>query len=265
MHLKNRPLFIIAILFVLTQINSLILAQELSLTNRPYLFQGEVKADSINIRSDSSINSEVICKVNKAQVLDVLSELYGWYKIRLPVCAPSYIKKDLVLLNANNTASVLKNNVNIRLYPNTSAKILGRAQKGDLVKVFEEKADWYKIEPIKESFGWIHKNFVGKLEEKKIEPVQKEDNKIAGSEEKKEEVPENKKITLEGIIRPKVFIRVATHKLIAEDNKLYLLKGDKEYISSFNHHKARLTGRIAQANSGGKLPVLEVEKIEAID
>lgn len=258
MHLKRSLLSIIAILSVFAQVNTQLLAQELSPTNRPYLFQGEVKADNINIRSDSSINAEVVCKVNRLEVLDVLSELYDWYKIRLPVCAPSYIKKDLILLNADNTASVLRNNVNIRLHPNTSAKILGKAQKGDSVKVLEEKADWYRIEPIKESFGWIHKNFVGKLEEKKIEP-------IAVAEEKKKEVPEEKKITLQGIIKPKVFKRVATHKLLTIDNELYLLKGDKVYISSFNHRKARLTGKITETNSGQNLPILEVEKIEAID
>lgn len=265
MHLKNLHRIIITILFVLAQINTFILAQDLSPLDKPYLFQGEVGADNINIRSDSSINSEVICRVNKGEAMDVAAELYDWYKIRLPVSAPSYIKKDLVLLNSDNTAIVLKNNVNIRLHPDTSARILGRANKNDLVKVLEERADWYRIEPVKESFGWIHKNFVKKIEEKKIELVQKDDNKVVGAEEKKEEAAGSKKITLEGIIRPKVFKRVATHKLIAKDHKLYLLKGDKEYLNSFNHQSVRLTGKITDINTGQKPVLLEVEKIEVIN
>ncbi|MDD4954368.1 MAG: SH3 domain-containing protein [Candidatus Omnitrophica bacterium] len=270
MRLKKCPLIGIAVLAILVQINTSLLAQDSATTPtpKPYLFRGNVKTDSINIRTDSSVNSEVICKVNKSETLEVLAELYDWYKVRLPTFAPSYVKKDLVLLNPDNTAVVVKNNVNIRLRPDTSSRILGRVNKNEPVRVLEEKEGWYKIEPVKDSFGWIHKNFVARIEEQKaaaLEPVQATEDKIAVTQQNKAQVADDKKITLEGVIRPKVFKRIATHKLITKDNQLYLLKGDREYLSSFTHSNVRVTAKPADTDTAGKVPVLEVEKIEAIN
>lgn len=246
------------LLFVFAQFSCYTcLAQEQDLSANPsepkqYLFQCEVNADDINIRSDSTASAEIICKVNKNEPLDVLSELYGWYKVKLPPGAPSFIKKDFVALDEGKTAKITKDNVNIRLRPDISSPILGKLNQDESVNVLQEFGEWYRIEPVKNSFGWIHSNFVNKIEEKKI--------KLA-AEKKNEAIQEQ--ITVEGIIKPKTLTHLATHKLTTQDNKLYLLKSNKEDLDSFNNRKVRIIGKLE--DPARKNPIIEVEKIEALN
>lgn len=245
MSLKDK-IAITALVFVFTQIPVSLPAEELKAAGAPYLFQGVVLGDNINIRSDSTVSAPVICKVEKGQALEVISQLYDWYKVRLPDNASSFIKKDFVTsANAGSAGEVTSDNVNIRLRPDSASVILGRANKGDLVEILEDNGSWYRIRPPQSSFGWIHKNFVGKSKNTPQAPVYKD-------------------ITVEGVIKPKTFTRIATHKLIARAGKVYLLKADIESLNLFNNRKVKITGRLA-GPAEQKYPVIEVEKIEALD
>lgn len=132
-------------------------------------FQAEVNADNINIRSDATVNSEIICRVNKGDSIEVIGGLYDWYKIRLPKTAPSFVKKHLVALIDDKNAGVLKDRVNIRLRPNESSPIISKVDKNEIIKLLEDEGEWYRIEPINNSFGWIHKRFVNKISLKKTD------------------------------------------------------------------------------------------------
>ena|SRR3989338_7554616 len=223
-------------------------------------FNGEVTSDNINIRADSTPNAQIICTVNKDERLDVILELYDWYKIRLPKKAPSFVKKDLTEClsyqpdsNACRNAKISKNRVNIRLKPHESSPILGKVNKNEVINIRGEVGGWYKIEPASESFGWIHKNFVKKA----AMPV---------SEITVGPIKDTKDITVEGMIKPygKIFKRIATHKLITPDNKTYLLKGNKRGLDALNHHKVKIQGTIIDAPKE-KYPVIEVRILAALN
>lgn len=252
---KNKVFVVVAI------ISLFIIQLAYSYAQEPSSFQGEVNSNNINVRSDSTISSEVICNINNGQYVEVISELYKWYKIRLPKTAPSFIKKDLVVLLDDKTAKTLKDNVNIRLGPSESSAILGKVSKNEVVNVLEVKGDWYRIEPINDSFGWIHKKFVDKLTEEDIKLIQKtkEERGVIG-----ENISTKENITIEGIIRPKVIRRIATHKLISTDNKIFLLKGDKKNLDAFNFHKAKVVGKLNNTAPQG-YSVIEIIKVEVLD
>lgn len=137
--------------------------------------EGQINSGNINIRADSTVGSQVISTLNKGSRVEVVSELYGWYKIRLPQYAPSYIKKIFVTCIDNavppNTTCkkgrVSKERVNIRMEPSESSWILGKTLKDEQVNIISEKGEWYKIEPSRESFGWVNKKFVNIIEKKK--------------------------------------------------------------------------------------------------
>jgi len=245
----NKTYIIIILLFASLQIAHISSAQEKN--KESYLFGGEVNADNINIRSDSTITSEAICKINKGEPVDVLLQLYDWYKIKLPINAPSFINKEFITLIDDKIAKVIKDDVNIRLRPDISAPILGKVNKGEEVKVLEDRRDWSRIEPTPNTFGWIHKNFVSKRERNKLQLS------------KKAVVVDNN-ITVEGIIKQKTFTRVATHKLITEDGKVYLLRGDKENLNSLSRRRVSISGKLVDPTKQ-EHPVIEVEKIEALD
>jgi uncharacterized protein YgiM (DUF1202 family) len=188
--------------------------------------------------------------------VDVVSKAYDWYKIRLPKSAPSFIKKEFVEILNDNAATVSKDNVNIRLRPDTASKILGKAKKDEPVNIVEDAGLWYKIEPIRNSFGWIHKNFVNKADEEKI--------KLAKKAKKNEgEEVANKIIAVCGIIKPKTFTKIASHKLITADNEVYLLKGNKEELTTLNSRRVKVSGKIIPSEYSN--PIIEIEKLEALD
>lgn len=133
-------------------------------------FTGEINEKSINVRVDATIGAAVACTLAKGELVEVISEAYDWYKIRLPKAAPSYIKKNLVkCINFDNTkpsgclnAKVTGSRVNIRLGPNESSWILGKVDKLTVVNILAAEGAWYKIEPVHQSYGWVNKKFVNK-------------------------------------------------------------------------------------------------------
>jgi len=247
------------------------------LAEAQFPFKGQVDDNDVNIRSDSTVNAQIICTVKKGTRLDVILESYDWYKVRLPKQAPAYVNKNLVQcmdsknnagFNADITSStfkrcvnakVLKDRVNIRLGPSESTIILGQADQDEMVNVITDAGEWFKIVPIQNTFGWIHKKLVSKAP-----PAADEIIRIAKKAKEKLVVGEN--VIVEGTIKPygKVFNRQATHKLITEDNRIFLLKADKENLNALNYHKAKVTGNII-GNPNQKYPTVEVKILEVID
>jgi len=258
-----------SLLFILFSASNILCAGE------PVPFTGEVNANNINIRSDSTVSAEIICKSAKGERLEVVSERYDWYKIRLPKQAPSFIKKNLVAgiedkpadsfdkLKASGNeliknAKVIKDRVNIRLTPSESSPILGKVDRNEVLTVLEDKGGWYRIEPVNNSFGWISSKFISKVSTAATSQGAVQQQAIS--------VTEGKNTIIEGIIKPYgiVFKRPATHKLITSDNKIFLLKGNKKSLDQLNYHKVKVIGKLTGPDSQ-KYPIIEVEKIEALD
>ncbi|MBN1913496.1 MAG: SH3 domain-containing protein [Candidatus Omnitrophica bacterium] len=210
------------------------------------LVKGKVNSDNINVRTDSTSSSDMICAVNKGELLEIISLRYDWYKVRLPQQADVYIKKNMVEIGEDNSAVVTKTNVNLRLKPDISSPILGRVTEGDKLDIRSTEGDWYKIEPLK-CFGWIHKNFVDEFKE------------AVSADEASEQ------ITVIGKVRPKVFTRVATHKLILDSGKVYLLHGNTKELVTFNSRNVKVTGKLINPAEYRSPPIIEIEKIEALD
>ena len=162
--LLTRKYKIAIIIFAgLTLFTSVVYAADFS------VFKGKINAHSINVRLDATTSAPVACTLAEGAQVEVVEEAYDWYKIRLPKVAPAYIKKNLVecinveaqglssdrqtqeCLNAKITAE----RVNIRFEPSESSWILGKADKLTVVNILAEEGDWYKIEPVYESYRWV--------------------------------------------------------------------------------------------------------------
>lgn len=228
---------------------------------KPVLLYGEITADNINIRTDSTVSSQIICAVNRGEPVEIVKESYDWYKVRLPKTAPAFINRNLVEPIDEKTAKVSGDNVNIRLNPDQSSPILGKAQRNEIINLVAERVGWYKIEPTSDTLGWVHKRFVAKSDTAK----KKEEDKPAQGTAK--EAPDEENVSIEGIIKPygRVFRRIATHKLIAMDKSVFLLKGNKSSLDSLNNHKIKVTGKISPHPENQRYPIIEIQKIEVLD
>ena len=273
-------------------LGALLLSVSYAQGEETFPFAGEVTAADINLRVDSTTSSEVICRMDKGAAVEVLSWQYGWYKVRLPDTAPSYIRADMVsaveVKSANftpqeqtgarfNTIKVERDRVNVRLRPDESSPIIGRVSKNEVLNFTGMENNWYRIKPVSGSCGWIHADFVREAPLKA--PAEEQGAQSAGvlpvteGGAKPENAPvqagEDKQIpglcVYEGVIKPygMVFKRPATHKLVASDKKIFLLKGDKQTLNALVNRKARVSGKPVSSCKG--LPVVEVLKIEAVD
>ncbi|PIP19831.1 MAG: hypothetical protein COT38_04370 [Candidatus Omnitrophica bacterium CG08_land_8_20_14_0_20_41_16] len=261
MHLRLSISVLLAVIFIFLLSLSISAAWE----NAPFL--GEINTNNINLRSDATIGSKVICTLDKGEQVEVVSEAYEWYKPHLPAHISVYLKgsladcikyKESVEGNKEEvclSAKVLRDRVNVRVSPDESSAIVGIANKNEIVNVRGETGGWYKIEPIQNSFGWVNKKFVNKVE--KAVSVNK-------NEDKKESLNSNENIVLKGIVNPYgiVFRRIATHKLITADNKVFLLKGNKAALDALNRNKVKVIGKIISPPKA-KYPLVEVIIIEA--
>ncbi len=231
-------------------------------TAQTFPFLGRVKAKDINVRVDSTVSSPVVCRALEGDSLEVVAELYDWYKVRLPKYAPAYINKGLVELVDADTAKVTKDRVNVRLMPSESSPIIGTVAQGEAVNILEFRKEWYKIQPAQNSFGWINKKFV----EKSFLPVLSQENPKL----EQNIIPEGRvleeAIVIEGILKPygKVFRRQATHKIIDNNRKVYLLKGNTALLNSLSRLKVKVSGRITSPPKA-KYPLIEVDKIEVLN
>ena len=225
-------------------------------------FLGRVKAKDINLRIDSTVSSGVICQVRNNERVEVVAELYDWYKIRLPNYAPAYINKEMLELVDAQTAKVAKDHVNIRLMPSESSPVIGMAARGEAVNILEFRRDWYKIQPVQNSFGWIHKKFVEKDAGGVIPLLSKE----TPLPPKQLALANQEVVVLEGVLKSygRVFGRKATHKLIDKDKKVYLLKGNTALLKSLTRLRVKVTGRIV-GPSKVKYPLIEVDKVEVLN
>lgn len=214
------------------------------------ILEGEVIADSINIRSDATVSSNVICVVNRGEHLEAVSRSYDWYKVRLPKSAPSFIKKEYLSMIDDKTAKVAASSVNIRLAPSESSAVLGKAKDNEVVSIIETKGEWARVEPVNNSFGWIHSRYLKAAPPKEKTPADTTDNL------KKDE------IAVQGLIKNKSIVRVATHKLITEDGSIFLLKGNRKSLNSLDNKKAKVWGRLKQLPDQ-QYPLIEITRIEA--
>ncbi|MCX5696091.1 MAG: SH3 domain-containing protein [Candidatus Omnitrophica bacterium] len=232
-------------------------------------FSGEINADNINLRADATTTAAVLSVLDKGERLEVILEQYEWYKVRLPKSLALYIKKSLATcikytesqpaapttlsIKQCVSAKVLGERVNIRSKPSESAPIVGVADRNEIVNVISELGDWYKIEPIQNSFGWVHKRFINKA------------SVLTSAQTLKPAQDEESNILLVGTVKPYgvVFMRSATHKLLTADNQIFLLKGNRSTLNALNHQKVKVIGKIISA-TGAKYPIIEVKIIEVV-
>ncbi|MCM8831554.1 MAG: SH3 domain-containing protein [Candidatus Omnitrophica bacterium] len=124
--------------------------------------------DDINIRLDSTPLSIVIGKLNKGKIVEVIEEKYDWCKIKLPKGFSCYVKSEFVKKIEKNKAEVIVSTLNLRSAPSVESFVLGKAKKGNVLYIIEEENGWIKVNGYPYAIGWVHKQFLKKIEEERF-------------------------------------------------------------------------------------------------
>ncbi|MES5954622.1 enterotoxin EntFM [Bacillus fungorum] len=130
-----------------------------------------VTADVLNVRSGAGTGHNVISKVKSGQVLQVIGQENGWFKVTVNG-QTGYVSGDFVttggqkgttttVQQGTGTYTVNVSSLNVRTGPSTSHTVLGSVNKGKTVQVVGEVQDWFKIN-FNGGTGYVSKDFVTK-------------------------------------------------------------------------------------------------------
>ena len=124
-----------------------------------------VAKQNVNVRGQASINSEVIASLKKGEHLTVLEDVTlkkpkqdepaRWYRISLPTNTTVWINTAFI-----EEGKVKPRRLNLRGGPGENYSILGRLDRGTPVKTIETKAEWTRIEPPTNAFGFVAAHLV---------------------------------------------------------------------------------------------------------
>ncbi len=145
--------------------------------------------------------------------------------------------------------------------------MIGKARINEALTVVGESGNWFKIEPVSDSYGWVHNKFI-----KQGCAAEAKNNTIPTAEKPSLQniLPSiaisGQNIVAEGVVKPygRFFKRTTSHKLILANKQSYLLKGDKKSLDPLNNRLVKITG-IIQTQKNNKEQIIEIHKIEVLD
>ncbi|MCQ6273564.1 N-acetylmuramoyl-L-alanine amidase [Bacillus sp. V3B] len=125
--------------------------------------------NSLNLRSEPTLNGTIINKLHKGTMVEVISEKNDWVKIhyagQIGWVSGMYLqntntkedntKNEQTQTIVNSKISILHNGTNIRKNPNTQSSILDRANQGDTFKAILFQNDWVEIELSNGQTGYV--------------------------------------------------------------------------------------------------------------
>jgi uncharacterized protein YgiM (DUF1202 family) len=121
-----------------------------------------VKEKNVNVRGQAAINSEVVTRLKKGDLVTVLeeittpkphdAEITQWARIALPSSVQVWVSS-LHVDPDNKTVKATQ--LRLRAGPGENYSTLGMIKKGTAIKEVETKGDWIKIDAPAEAFGFV--------------------------------------------------------------------------------------------------------------
>jgi len=129
----------------------------LPVEEKPLLMKGQIIANALNIRSKASTDSDVVGKLKKNDIVEIISIGKKWYEIHYNNGNAFVFAKFVKPLLKSGVVNA--NLLNIRSLPNKDSEKIGRLTKDKKVIIVDEIDGWYKIK-YKEAFGYIFGKFI---------------------------------------------------------------------------------------------------------
>jgi len=120
-----------------------------------------VKGDNVNVRGLPSLTGEVITQIKKGEPVVVLEEIpvskskteepTKWVKIQMPANTPVWVNATYV--DTNNT--VIPPKLNLRAGPGENYSVVGRVEKGHVLKPIRTVESWIEVEGITNAYAFV--------------------------------------------------------------------------------------------------------------
>ncbi|MCQ9205552.1 MAG: SH3 domain-containing protein [Omnitrophica bacterium] len=125
-----------------------------------------VVKDKINVRVDSTVQSDSLGLLPKGVTVEELEKRYNWVKIRLPRNFTCYVSRQFIERIPGNKGRVIASSLNLRNKASLESYSIGKIAKGTVVPILGRTKDWYKIRAYPYVHGWVHAKFLKKSEKK---------------------------------------------------------------------------------------------------
>lgn len=138
----------------------------------PSAFDGKFIAkidDTLNIRSEASIDSDIVGKLMDGNVGDILEDAGEWVKISSGDVT-GYVNADYILTGAEAEAyaegykkmlgTVTDDTVRVRADKSTDADVLGLVAKDTVLTVTEQDTDWVQVAYDTDTTGYIAADYI---------------------------------------------------------------------------------------------------------
>jgi hypothetical protein len=129
----------------------------LPVEEKPVLMKGQIAANVLNIRAKASTDSDVVGKLKKNDIVEIIGIGEQWYEIHHNDGNAFVFAKFVEPLL--KTGRVNANKLNIRSLPNLDAEKIGLLTADKKIIIVDEIDGWYKIK-YKESFGYVFGKFI---------------------------------------------------------------------------------------------------------
>ena len=234
-------------------------------------FLAEINTDSVNIRAGQNTNYEILIQVDKAAQLVVVDKKLDWYKVKLPDSAKSYISTKYVKNLHSGIGEVLGSNVHIRAGTMPNSSSLGKLNKGDKIRILDKANDWYIIESVEGTYGWVTEKFVT-FKSKNIPPpkiIVLPSPKIYPRAEKKvvqpPPPPDEKLMTVQGSLELSESPDAADGQYcVMTKDSTYTLEGGRDILDQFLHSQVKIEGVLDQATAASTSPVIKLRRVSFI-
>lgn len=238
-----------------------------------------VTASALNVRTESSINSSIITKVYKGEVVKIIESSNGWYKIKtnsgvVGWSSANYLKINQGSIssevdkptqqefNLNNKIGIVNaRTLNLRSGAGTNYSVISRLKRDESVNIIEESNGWYKVKTSSGQIGWSSSKYISlkntnQNNEQDISNNTQENVNNVNSDENKNEI--NDIINKDGIVTSaslNVRSGIGTSNPIIDKLK----KGDtiKVIESKNGWYKIKMTNGITGWSSGNYIDLIE--------
>jgi len=130
-----------------------------------------VNADNVNVRGQPSIYSEVVARLTRGDRVVVLEDITRdnakpgsppeWSKIALPEGTFVWVHSSYI---DPVSKAVKPARLNVRSGPGENYSVLGRLERGTIIRDFETKGLWFKIAPPPNTYAFVASYLIGRAD-----------------------------------------------------------------------------------------------------
>ena len=138
--------------------------------------KGTVTTNDLNVRSGPGVNYSVLNKTNKGDIVTILEEKQGWYKIALKSGDTGWVNKSYVTItditdssSTKEMGEVVKESVYLRKEASWSSSNYGIVAKGSRVEILEKGPVWIKVR-YANNIGYISKDYISIIDNSQQSP-----------------------------------------------------------------------------------------------